>query len=169
MINEYKYLHLNPRDKQIKILEGDFSSLKPHIKEAFDHIVGMREKLEENDHVDKIVERIISLATEFVRIKKSEDINFEPPEESIINSKELIKKILPLIKELRKELFGKEDPLFPINKLRNNWHKAIEWLKNEENRQHGHQTVSAEECDDSCHHDFRELGVFNDLARLDSE
>jgi len=135
MSNEYEHLHLSSRDRQIEALERDFSSLKPNIRKAFDHILGRGEKLEKNDHADKIVEKIISLATEFVKIKKLEDINFEPLEESIINSKELIKKILPLIKELRRELFGKEDPPFPINKSKSNWDKAIEWLKNEERKE----------------------------------
>jgi len=50
--------------------------------------------------------------------------------ENIIRAKDLIKKIFPQIKKIRRDLFGKETPLFP-----NNLDNAIKWLKKEAKKQ----------------------------------
>jgi len=134
MNSQLKYLYLNDRNRQINVLEERApQSLKPHIKKTFDYIVGKGRKIKRNDDPDDTERRMRDLANEFANSKK-DSINFEPPEESYIISRELTKEIIPLIKKLRLELFKTEEPPFPIQKKKN-FDRAIEWLKKEEKKQ----------------------------------
>jgi len=124
MSHSFKYLHSNPRDKQIEILKNNASaSHKKHIYKAFGFVVG-KGKIENEDDVDRIVERINALAN-YIAIEGKEEKAPNLPECFII-SNESLKKIFPLIKKLRKELFTKDDAPFP-----NDIDEAIEWIKNE--------------------------------------
>lgn len=123
MYNSYESLYLNPRKKQIEIIKNNVKKfLRPQIQEAYNYIVGKESSIKEN--VESIVERIKELANHLAINQKSIDTISNFPE-TFITSNESIKKIFPIIKELRKEIFSKEEPLFPDDPL-----KAIEWLKN---------------------------------------
>ncbi len=125
MNNLHESLHQNPRERQIEILENDFKkSLKPYVKEAYKFIIGKESSIEEKDDVVSIIERIKELAYCLTLYKGSID-NISNFSETFIVSNESIKKILPIIRKLRKEIFSKEDPLFPDDPYR-----ATEWLKN---------------------------------------
>ena len=125
MNNLYESLHRNSREIQIEILENNFNnSLKPYVKEAYNLIVGKESSIEEKDDVVSIIERIKELANHLTLNPESKDI-ISNLSESLITSNESIKKIFPIIKKLRKEIFSKEEPLFPGDPF-----KAIDWLKN---------------------------------------
>ncbi|MEA1963709.1 MAG: hypothetical protein U9O41_01070, partial [Candidatus Aerophobetes bacterium] len=134
MRNELEYLHLSDRNRQIEVLEERAPhALRQHIKKTFDYIVGEGKKIERNDDPNDVERRMKNLANEFAS-SKPESINFEPSEESYIISRELIKEIIPRIKKLRLELFKTEVPPFPIQK-KENFDRAIEWLRKEEKKQ----------------------------------
>lgn len=123
MSSEYEYLHSSSREGQIKILIENVSfDQKPFIKAAYEYVV-KKNKIEKEDNADLIVDRILALAK---KISEEETANLP---EKIIVSKELIKRISPMIKNIRKELFSQENPLFPYNPK-----KALEWLKRESDK-----------------------------------
>lgn len=127
MYNSYEFLYLNPREKQIEIIENSVKEfLRPQIREAYNYIVGVGKDsfIKKNEDAENLVKRIKELANHFALNQESKNIVSVQPE-SLITSNESIKKIFPIIKELRKELFSKEEPLFPDDHF-----KAIEWLKN---------------------------------------
>jgi len=131
--SDYEYLHLSPRDRQIKVIEENATpDYLPGIKKAYDHIVGIGEKIESSEDIDNKIERIFALAKELSIIqtnKRKKEINFP---EALINSNEAIKNSLPakFINKWRKIFFNSEDPPFL-----NNPQAAVRWLDQEAKRQ----------------------------------
>ncbi|MBA7680857.1 hypothetical protein ES703_89178 [subsurface metagenome] len=102
MSSEYEHLHRSSQEGQIKILIiNALSDLRPFIKAAYLAVV-KKSKIEKQDDADLIVGRIYALANKMTEGKTA---NFP---EKIIVSMELIKKISPLIKNIRKIIIQKK-------------------------------------------------------------
>lgn len=140
MISEYQFFYLDTRENQIQKLESKKSSLRPYILGAYE-IVVPGDKIEKEDDADLLIKLILYLAEKY---KEYEELKHGEPTYSLFNlpeghimSNEIVKKILPEIKKLRKELFSKEASPFPKSD-----NKALIWLK-EQSKKDIHLTTRA--------------------------
>lgn len=111
-----------------------FKSLEPYISDAVDIIHTARgEKwyvgMSRADQNDLVIQIASVLKFKYPKAKENDLLDAIKPD-NIIKASELIKKITPRIKEIRKDLYGKETPLFP-----NNIDKITDWIKEEAKKQ----------------------------------
>jgi len=109
-------------------------SLEPYISDAVDFIHTARgEKwytgISRADQNDLVIQIASALKFKYPKAKENDLLDAIKPD-NIIKTSELIKKITPSIKEIRKGLYGNEDPLFP-----NNIDKITDWIKEEAKKQ----------------------------------
>lgn len=108
--------------------------LRPYISDAVDIIHTTRgEKwytgISRADQNDMVIQVASALKFKYPKAKDNDLLDAIKPD-NIIKTSELIKKITPHIKEIRKGLYGNEDPLFL-----NNIDKITDWIKEEAKKQ----------------------------------
>ena len=77
MYNSYEFLYLNPREKQIEIIENSVKEfLRPQIREAYNYIVGVGKDsfIKKNEDAENLVKRIKELANHFALNQESKSI-----------------------------------------------------------------------------------------------
>jgi len=119
-----------------KVRSGS-KSLEPFMSKAVDILFEARgEENLSNMNILDIMRLVLQIANDLKNIKgdesktKSGNLINAISYDNIIKREELIKKIIPHIKQIRKDLYGKETPLFP-----NNIDKITDWIKEEAKKQ----------------------------------
>lgn len=124
------YFFCIDRDRQIRILkERALSKERPYIDRAFkiinkgNSITRREEQYEKARQVLEVAAALAEKPALAGGAAKNEELPFSLPESSILVN-EFMKRILPRVNELRRELWGSEKAPFPLHPA-----KALQWLE----------------------------------------
>jgi len=124
-----EYFYMSDRERQISLLKKRVTpAARPNVERAYNIIAG-NVKIGQKDQDDK-ARQILEISSALADRPspdgpetKKKEAPFSIPESSVLIS-ETLKPMLPLVNEIRRELWGSEKAPFPLNPA-----KALRWLK----------------------------------------